>query len=150
MKHLGSALAVAGALLVTAPRTASAVAITVCNTGQPAGCSGTLADLANDPNYTIISGPTGCPGNTRVVDSTQFPIPPWIADDANSKWISSANADIHGNDGSGPNTTPYVYRTTFNLTGFDLASVTISGNWATDDIGTDILINGFSTGQVTT
>ena len=35
----------------------------------------------------------------------------------------------------------YVYRTTFDLTGFDPATVSVSGMWAADDAG-GIRLNG--------
>ena len=41
----------------------------------------------------------------------------------------------------------YVYRTTFDLTGLDPNTAKITGQWSTDDLGGDILINGVSTGQ---
>src|SRR5207253_10283787 len=40
----------------------------------------------------------------------------------------------------------YDYQTTFDLTGFDPATVRLVGNWAVDDSGTDIKINGASSG----
>ena len=41
----------------------------------------------------------------------------------------------------------YVYRTTFDLTGFDPTTAMISGIWSADDRGIDILINGTSTSR---
>lgn len=137
------------ALGVALPSPARAATIGLCNTGQSADCSAVLADVAIDPNYTIIAGPAGFTGSTKVVLSNGFPIPPWVANDANSKWITSAAADNHGDDHqpANPFATPYTYRTTFDLTGFDLSSVAINGMWGTDDLGLDIRINGASTGQ---
>jgi hypothetical protein len=40
----------------------------------------------------------------------------------------------------------YTYETSFNLTNQDLSRVFISGAWATDNTGLDILVNGTSTG----
>ncbi len=39
------------------------------------------------------------------------------------------------------------YQTTVDLTGFDPASVSIVGVWATDNFGTNILVNGHATGN---
>ncbi|MDE3164947.1 MAG: PEP-CTERM sorting domain-containing protein [Acidobacteriota bacterium] len=39
------------------------------------------------------------------------------------------------------------YRTTVDLTGFDPASVSIVGGWATDNLGLNILVNGHATGN---
>ena len=40
----------------------------------------------------------------------------------------------------------YVYLTTFDLTGFDLNSVRITGGWATDNLGVKVLVNGHDVG----
>jgi hypothetical protein len=40
----------------------------------------------------------------------------------------------------------YDYRTTFDLTGFNLSTVTINGQWAADNQGFGILLNGVDTG----
>ena len=41
----------------------------------------------------------------------------------------------------------YVYQISFNLSGFDLSTVKITGQWAVDSEGVDIRINGTSTGN---
>jgi hypothetical protein len=70
-----------------------------------------------------------------------FPIGPWISNSATSKWIAPRSDAGNGNaDGN------YTYRTTFDLTGLNPTSATITGWWATDNAGLDILINGKSTG----
>lgn len=43
----------------------------------------------------------------------------------------------------------YEYRTTFDLTNFDFQSLVITGTWAADGHGRDILINGKPTGITT-
>jgi hypothetical protein len=128
---------------------ARAATIGLCNTGQTADCSAVLSDLALDPNYTIIAGPAGFTGDAKVVLSSGFPIPPWVGNDANSKWITPAAASDHGDDGrpANPFAPIYTYLTTFDLSGFNLSTVRINGLWGTDDLGLDIRINGLSTGQ---
>jgi PEP-CTERM motif-containing protein len=116
----------------------------LCNTGQPVGCVGTLPDANIDANYNIISGPLSGPTNTVIVDG--FPIPPWVANDSDSKWIGPTLGSGSDADSNGPVGT-YVYRTTFNLAGLDPATASITGLWSTDNPGLDILINGISTGQ---
>ncbi len=97
-----------------------------------------------DPHWTIAASiDPAFPGpDALVLNDIGFPIPPWLANDEISKWIAP-RADQSGGNLEGD----YVYRTTFNLSGFDPASVVITGEWATDNFGTDILINGTSTGQ---
>ncbi len=135
--------AITAALLAAASVAHAAPITTLFNTGVDA--TGTpLANGTLDTHYTLVAGPIlGAP---RAADSTNgFPIPPWIGDDSISAWIGPVG------DGqlNGPVAT-YDYQTTFSLTGFSAASASITGLWASDNEGVDILINGVSTGQVTT
>jgi hypothetical protein len=68
----------------------------------------------------------------------------FLAQGPNSKWIApKTDQSVRENFGT------YVYRITFSLAGFNPATATISGQWSIDNDGTDILINGVSTGQTT-
>lgn len=78
---------------------------------------------------------TGFP-NVRT-SAGGFPVGPWIGDNSTSAWIDTIPA-------SGAGT--FTYRTTFDLTGFDITTASITGQWAVDNTGLDILINGSSTG----
>jgi hypothetical protein len=97
-----------------------------------------------DPHWRITASvDPGFPGpDALVLNDSGFPIPPWLANDEVSKWIAP-----QANQGGGNLEGDYNYRTTFSLSGFDPASVRVTGEWATDNTGTDILINGVSTGQ---
>ncbi|HVT29243.1 MAG TPA: hypothetical protein VHE81_14600 [Lacipirellulaceae bacterium] len=91
-----------------------------------------------DPHYSII-----LPANNTAVtvDDTTYPFPPWLPNNAGSRWIGPA-ADSFGPAG------PWIYRTTFTVpANAILSTVSVTGDWATDDPGTDIRINGASTGQ---
>jgi len=57
----------------------------------------------------------------------------WVVNGPNSDWIAR-------NAGT-PNNGLGTYTRTFDLTGFDLSSVSIAGSWAIDDIGT-LSLNG--------
>lgn len=110
------------------------------STGTP------LAGGAIDPHYTLISSPDAAFGGPEAfVINNGFPIGPWFANSSTSKWIG-ARADA----GQGNVPGLYTYRTSFDLSGFDPASASITGQWASDNNGVDILINGASTGQTTT
>ncbi|HSH16920.1 MAG TPA: immunoglobulin domain-containing protein, partial [Verrucomicrobiae bacterium] len=107
-----------------------------------------LPDDAVDPHYQLVVNADN-PDSTeaRVQDSTQFPIVtgPWLANNAQSKWIgprffTEMAAGLAQGDGL------YVYRTTFDLTGFDISSVVITGGWAVDNDGVSIRVNGQPTG----
>ena len=120
---------------------ANAVAITTLfNTGV--NSSGTvLADgTVGDPHYTLTSVPSG-PTDIRIKTSASgFPVGPWLGDDTASTWIGpNSGASLDGPAGS------YTYRTTFDLTGLDPATASISGQWSTDDSGPSILLNGVLT-----
>ncbi len=135
--------AITAALLAAASVAHAAPITTLFNTGVDA--TGTpLANGTLDTHYSLVAGPIlGAP---RAADSTNgFPIPPWIGDDSISAWVGP----VGDSQLDGPVAT-YDYQTTFSLTGFSAASASITGQWAADDAGLDILINGVSTGQVTT
>jgi hypothetical protein len=59
----------------------------------------------------------------------------FYAESANSRWIW-VNADGSGTAGS-----PYTFRLTFDLTGLDASTATISGAWGVDNEGV-IQLNG--------
>ncbi len=102
-----------------------------------------LADGSEDPHYKLVVNPDGASSIALVEDSTVFPIVagPWLANNAGSKWIGprlNTDAAAIGD---------YTYRLNVDLTGFDPSTVTISGDWTTDNAGPDILVNGVSSGQ---
>jgi hypothetical protein len=107
-----------------------------------------LADGMTDPHYSLLVNPDSASPGAIVEDSTLFPIVagPWVPNDAASKWIgprldttSAAGGDSPGGD--------YTYRFTVDLTGFESSTIEVLGEWATDNLGLDILVNGLSTGQ---
>jgi hypothetical protein len=111
-----------------------------------------IADGGSDPHYTLFTNPDGAADVPATVhDSLVFPIVagPWLANTDRSKWIAPQLNTVGSQGdptdaGAGPGV--YVYRTTFDLTGFDLATVRISGSWATDNEGVGIFVNGTATG----
>jgi hypothetical protein len=99
---------------------------------------------ATDLHYTLVTVPGGTDVVRVATDANGFPIGPWIGGTSLSAWIGPASDSVlSGHGGS------YVYRTTFDLTGFDPGAVSISGVWAMDDIGDEIRINGQSQGYAT-
>ncbi len=100
-----------------------------------------LPDGTVDTHYTLVVNPDGTGAGPLVQDGTRFPINDhtWVhADD--SKWIGP-RFETSGSAGG-----DYVYRMNLNVTGYDLSSLRFVGEWATDNGGTDITINGNSTG----
>jgi hypothetical protein len=110
------------------------------NTGVD-GSGVVLADgTLGDAHYTLTPPGAVGAGNTNVVRVRQtvggYPIPPWVGDDTISAWIGPNNAtNLSSNGGL------YDYQTTFDLTGFDYTTASISGQWAADD-NIKILLNG--------
>jgi hypothetical protein len=105
-----------------------------------------LEDYEVDPHYVLTVNPDSESTEAIVQDSWVFPIVvgPWVANSDTSKWIGPQGETSQAAEGD------YVYQVTFDLTGLDPATAFIQGEWATDNLGLDILINGISTGNQNT
>ena len=114
------------------------------NTGVDAS-SKALPDNIRDSHYLWVQGATNPYAATAAGG---FPIPPWLGDSTLSAWISPTLDTVAASDGTG--NVRYNYKTTFDLTGFNPATARLSGRWATDNNGVDIILNGVSSGQVNT
>ncbi len=122
-----------------------AAPISLFNTGVD-GSGAVLADgTLGDPHYALVA----TPGGTSVIrirsSAGGYPVAPggpYIGDDSLSRWIGPNNdTQLDGPAGH------YDYRTSFDLTGFDASTASISGAWATDNEGVGIYINGIFTGN---
>ena len=92
-----------------------------------------------DEHYSITGGIAGILSPT-VTGTTAYPFPPWNPDTATSEWISPQALYLGFlRDPAGT----YTYRTTFDLTGYDARTVSISGQAVADNAITAIRINGF-------
>lgn len=102
-----------------------------------------LAGGASDPNWSIVS-----PSQQGVVISATLP-GPWLPNTVDSQWIwQTADGTPVGTPEVGLTRT---FRFEFTIgEGFDLSTASITGRWATDNFGDDILFNGVSTGQENT
>lgn len=122
--------------------TAAAIPIPLFNTGtDPTNTAWGPANVP-DIHYFYTLSPTAGPPVT--VDATNWPIfgGPWVPNNANSRWIGPDQSS-QGPAGN------YTYATQFTLpANTNLATVNVSGMWATDDPGLDIEINTLSTGQI--
>jgi hypothetical protein len=94
-----------------------------------------LPEGSADPHYTIISGPAT--GPTYVVNSSSMD-GAWTPNGPASSWVSYTPTSVSTNTGI------YVYRTTFDLTGFLPETAELTGLWSTDNNGLEILLNGTS------
>lgn len=100
------------------------------NTGAGLGAGVT------DPNWQTFNGATllGQSVTISTIPGTYLP------NTTDSRWIWENSNGLPVNV-----TRDFVI--TFDLTGFLPSTATLSGRWATDNAGDDILINGVSTGQ---
>ncbi len=94
-----------------------------------------------DPHYVLTSVPSGTTDLRVLRASGGFPIPPWIADSPTSAWLRPNNAGTSDPVGF------YTYRTTFDLSGFNVGTASIKGLWGADNTGIKILLNGVDTGN---
>lgn len=138
-------LSVACALCLSAGQ-AQAIPI-IFNTGVD-GSGNVLADgISPDPHYTLISVPTGIPPDTLIRALPGGPLDSYTGalDNTLSRWIGpNYNSFLVGPPGE------YVYQTQFDLTGFDPATFSVTGQWITDNDGLKISINGFDIPLTTT
>ena len=138
-------VAAAATIAIGLAGASQAATISLFNTGVDA--SGTpQANGSAELHYILISAPAGAASGLRVATSANgFPIPPWLGDDSASAWVGpNSDGSLNGPAGQ------YDYQVTFSLAGLDPATAMILGQWAADDHGDNILINGVSTGQSTT
>jgi hypothetical protein len=99
-----------------------------------------VGDVVPDPHYSIVLDPSGETPEAVTVPVDGFPIPPWFANDSNSRWISPPDVIEAGDANGEPGT--YVYETTFNMAGKDVDQAVIVGSRGTDDAGPTVLLNG--------
>ena len=115
------------------------------NTGISNGT--TLVNGDVDPHYTIVSSSLPYGPQAYVVDEAiGFPIVPgvWSLSTSTSKWITPKITSLATRTDAGI----FTYRLTFDLTGLNLSSAAITGQWYTDNDG-QMLLNGSSTGFTT-
>ncbi len=140
LKGLAALLLGAAAFAVGSP-TASAAQILLFNTGVD-GSGAVLPDgTVGDPHYTLISAPPTTAG-LKILTAASAPST-WLGDNTTSRWIGPNTTQANGPVGI------YTYETTFDLTGLDPATATISGIWSTDNPGMDILLNAVPSGFTT-
>ena len=122
--------------LLAISTTASAVPITgLFNTGVDGSGNAWGAGGVSDIHYNAVLIPSPVFTPVTVTDSA-FPFPPWVPNNANSRWIGP-RANSQGPAGN------YIYRTTFNLpANANLSTAMLGGLWGTDDWSNDIYLNG--------
>jgi len=126
-------IGVAG-ILASHDRTRAASVPGLFNTGVD-GTGAVLTNGSPDPHYSLTGPLSGAIVTARFVDGGNQ----WIIPPAGSAWIAPRPSTQTSPVGR------YVYTLTFDLTGFDLATVVLTGALASDN-QTQIFLNGTNTG----
>lgn len=139
--------AASAAMLATATAATASISLRLHSTGEsaPRALNAAPAPLyaatggGIELNYLLVSAPSGA-GPATVTKNNWGGF--WLADNTTSRWISDRN---HPNSSSVSPVGNYVFRYTFDLTGFSLSSILsaggFTGRWASDNQGS-VWLNG--------
>ncbi|MDP9114721.1 MAG: PEP-CTERM sorting domain-containing protein [Acidobacteriota bacterium] len=126
---------------------ASANTINV-STGQDGSGNILASGNQTDANWTVTgadsetgtnAAKTVFPSNVDFCTAANSCAPAWVANNSSSDWIAfNPNSTANG---------AATYTTTFNLTGADLSTASLSGFWSIDDQGT-LILNGHVIGTL--
>ncbi|MEM9764447.1 MAG: PEP-CTERM sorting domain-containing protein [Pseudomonadota bacterium] len=131
-------LTVSAFVVVTLGAAPNVVAATlpVFGTGFLADSTTQVGDGVADGNWSVTSGPLGA-FTPVAITADGFPIPPWVANDVNSRWIGP-DTDADGNAPGGT----YTYSQTFTIDpGADTDAAFLEGQFAADD-SANMFLNG--------
>jgi hypothetical protein len=131
------ALALIGTLAFANASAVQAATINV-STGLDASDNLLLASGLPDAHWVATNPGGGAPAQAVYPDSPDW-YGGWLPNGPNSLWVAR-DASTSAN-GTG------TYSTTFNLNGFDLSTVSLTGGWALDDSGI-IALNGNTIGAL--
>jgi hypothetical protein len=139
----GHGICTCGSEVTVPPPPPMSTPIAIFGTGFAAGGPGLAKIGTVDGNFSLISCPAGACGSKPFVTLTgQYPFPPWLPDTSSAQWVGPSSG---GNEATMNAVGLYDYRETFDLTGFNLSTVVLSGFFATDNSGY-IQLNGVTVG----
>jgi hypothetical protein len=104
--------------ILMAPAAVFAAPIDIYSTGVD-DSGALLPDWAVDPHYTLAGSTTDPDVYANGYPEAHF----WVANTTTSQWITDFTQALG----------PFVYSTTFDLTGYDHTSATLGGLWSADD-----------------
>lgn len=104
------------------------------NTGVD-GTGTVLGTGAVDPHYVLISSADPAHSGPAAYACSPIPSAYWQSNNAVSRWIAPAVDEDYPALGTAHPAGDYVYRLSFDLTGFDPSSVVVSGRWGVDNGG---------------
>jgi hypothetical protein len=103
------------------------------------------ASGAVDLHYVLISSADpNFPGPSAYV-ANPIPAGLWVVNSTTSRWIGPTVNQGYPTGAAAHPIGEYTYRLTFDLTGLDPATASITGNWAADNNGLFIRLNGVNT-----
>ncbi len=134
MNRFALIVPVVGAMLGLSTAANAVILTDLYNTGLGVG-GATLAagNGQTDANYTVTPGTIGTAGQAVTYFN-----PAYSSETPESRWIS-----YQADGGSAAGT--FTLSTTFNLTGYQVATASVSGLWGVDNVG-EIFLNGVTTG----
>ena len=100
--------------------------------------TGTSASGTADTNYVLNGNTTG-----YVTQDNVWPIGPWLANSATSKWITPSQNQAQSFDATANGT--YIWTLSFDLSGYNPATASFSGRFAADNSAT-VSLNGTQIG----
>jgi hypothetical protein len=136
-------LRVDGEVVLGPPPCPAVPALFSIDTGFDDNAGAAIPNGLDDDSFIVIGPPGSGVGPTcaSVVPDNQFPIGPWIASSAQSKWVGLAAGASSGPPGV------YTFRVHLEVPpGVDAALLRIAGSWTSDNAALDVLVNGTSTG----
>lgn len=107
----------------------------VYNTGVDS-LGNALPSGSADPHYLLMQSPDGTYAGPYAYAAGSIPSPPWVLNDANSRWITPRP------DGSETAPGFYRYRLFFQLAAGDVGTAAITADFATDDAARGVFLNG--------
>ncbi len=108
------------------------------------GAGAALAGGSVDPHYVLVtSADPAFPGPSAIVASL-IANGYWVPNTSSSKWIAPTTDESYPALGTKHPAGTYLYRLSFDLTGFDPATVAIQGNFGADNSAV-IRLNGNAT-----
>ena len=137
--------AIAALAVVAAAPVGAATITTLYSTGVDASGVALTGNVV-DSHWTVTNpadmnwSSSGNPTYTGATNG-QFPTPPWLADSTTSRWITPVtDAAVYPHDFA--NDGVYTYTETFSLAGYQVATASFTGMFASDNSVDSIKLNG--------
>jgi hypothetical protein len=134
-------LACLAALALTSSPAKADVITSLFNTGLDAS-GNKLGAGAIDPHWTLVVNPENSGPQAYVTVTDGFPIPSaWVSNPGNAQWIMPTSGFAENNTSGS-----YAYQTTFDLSGFDPTTASVTFRVAADNRVSGVFLNGNDVG----